>query len=63
MREEQIDLPPAWREREALESLRAEYRNESSVGFRVKELERRFETEEWETDENVVTLRADLETK
>ncbi len=60
LRQERISLPPAWRGREALEALRAEYRNESIVGFRVKELERRFETEEWETDENVVTLRDKL---
>ncbi|MGH8470043.1 MAG: ATP-binding protein [Gammaproteobacteria bacterium] len=60
LRHERISMPPAWRGREALEALRAEYRNESSVGFRVKELERRFETEEWETDENVVTLRDKL---
>ena len=63
-RQERISLPPAWREREALESLRAEYRNETNVGFIVKGLERRLETEEWETDENVVAqrdmLRADL---
>lgn len=60
LRQERISLPPAWRGREALEALRAEYRNESSVGFRVKELERRFETEGWETDENIVTLRDKL---
>ena len=60
LRQERISLPPAWRERETLASLRAEYRNESTVAFRVKELERRFETEEWETDENVVTLRDKL---
>ena len=60
-RQERISLPPAWRGREALEALRAEYPNESNVGFRVKELELRFGTEEWETDENVVTLRDKLQ--
>ncbi|MGH6886271.1 MAG: hypothetical protein ACREGK_09365 [Geminicoccales bacterium] len=66
-RQEDAHMPPAWREREALEVLQAEYHNESGVGLYIKDLEQRLKTEEWETDENIVArrdmLRADLEAK
>jgi chromosome segregation ATPase len=61
LRHERVKLPPAWRERAALEALKqAHPGGADNVHYRIKELDRRLAGEEWETDASVLTLRDKL---
>lgn len=54
------ELPPAWRDAQANQPLAAQWESVQAIERRIREIERRFETESWETDEAVVLLRDKL---
>lgn len=53
-------LGPAWRDQEANQRLAEQWESVRAIDRRIEEIERRFETESWETDEAVVLLRDKL---
>ncbi len=53
-------LAPAWREPQANQQLAQKWESPRAVERRIEEIERRFQTETWETDETVVALRDKL---
>ncbi|MDP2825337.1 MAG: AAA family ATPase [Sulfuritalea sp.] len=53
-------LAPAWRVAEANQRLAEKWESLKAIDRRVEEIERRFETESWETDEAVVLMRDKL---
>lgn len=60
LRHDRVRMPAAWRNRDANQGLQEEYGAPANVDMRIREIERRLETEEWITDENVVALRDKL---
>ncbi|MEO1766193.1 AAA family ATPase [Thiobacter aerophilum] len=50
-------LPAAWRDHSANQVLTDKWRDTTNVRRRIEEIEARFATESWETDESVIALR------
>lgn len=57
LRHDQRKLPLAWQDISANKHLAEEWRDAGNIDRRVKEIERRFETESWETDDTIIALR------
>ena len=60
LRHDRASMPTAWRNREANQALQEEYGVPANVDMRIREIERRLETEEWITDETKGPLRDKL---
>ncbi|MHB1592244.1 MAG: P-loop NTPase family protein, partial [Sulfuricella sp.] len=60
LRHDRALMPANWRNREENQALQALYETPSAVEREIQRIEKRLETEEWITDENVVALRDKL---
>lgn len=60
LRHDRALMPANWRDRDANLALQALYETPSAVEREIQRIEKRLETEEWITDENVVALRDKL---
>jgi len=67
LRHDKRKLPLAWQNADDNKHLAETWRDAGNIDRRVKEIERRFETESWEKDETIIALRnkikADYETQ
>lgn len=54
---DKLKLPPDWQQPNANKLLQDEWRDLTNVDRRIFEIEKRFETQSWETDEQVIVLR------
>lgn len=54
---DKLKLPLDWQQASANKLLQDEWRDLTNVDRRIAEIEKRFDTESWETDEQVIVLR------
>lgn len=54
---DKLKLPLDWQQASANKLLQDEWRDLTNVDRRIAEIEKRFETQSWETDEQVIVLR------
>lgn len=59
---DQAKLDPTWQEVAANKLLQEKWRDTTNVDRRISEIEKRFEQESWETDENVISMRDKMQT-
>ena len=57
LKHDQIKLPPAWQDSSANKQLLEQWESPRLVDIQIANIEKRFENESWETDDNVIALR------
>lgn len=62
LRHDKRKLPPAWQNANDNKQLAEKWENSKLIDIKVAEIERRFETESWEKDETVISLRNKIKT-
>ncbi len=62
LRHDKCKLPIAWQNADDNKQLAEKWESVKLIDIKVSEIERRFETETWETDESVIALRDKIKT-
>jgi len=62
LRHDKRKLPPAWQNANDNKQLAEKWESVKLIDIKVGEIERRFETESWEKDDTVITLRNKIKT-